>query len=271
MSGLAVDALRIGLIVCAGAALSDWLYAAIGGLGAGTQLEGLALAALAAAGGLRPRAAARWLLPPGHVAILAALLALVGAIDPGFQVHYAQVAPTVVFVAALVSSPRWVLVALAVSIAGYLADVWIAGHSLHWMFVGAGQSAIGTQVADLALNALVGLLLIALLRRFVRRVPETLAGARDGSLALPPGLALAVRPQLALPRADPAELIEPLSPAEVTVLDLLADGRAPKQAAYELSLALPTVRSHIAAAKRKTGARTLEQLVADYAEGSLGG
>ncbi len=69
-----------------------------------------------------------------------------------------------------------------------------------------------------------------------------------------------------LPAPDPGARIASLTPAEVGVLDLLATGLAPKQAARELSVSLATVRSHIAAAKRKTEARTLEQLVAIYAE-----
>jgi DNA-binding CsgD family transcriptional regulator len=64
-------------------------------------------------------------------------------------------------------------------------------------------------------------------------------------------------------------VIEPLTTAERDVLALLAHGRAPKQAAYERGIAISTVRSHIRAAKRKTGARTLEQLVALFAEAEV--
>jgi DNA-binding CsgD family transcriptional regulator len=55
------------------------------------------------------------------------------------------------------------------------------------------------------------------------------------------------------------------------VLELLAAGRAPKQVARELSVTLATVRSHIAAGKRKTGSRTVEQLVATYAGAVVAG
>ena len=57
-----------------------------------------------------------------------------------------------------------------------------------------------------------------------------------------------------------------LTRAERSVLELLASGRAAKQAARDLSVTLTTVRTHIAAAKRKTGARTLEQLIALFVE-----
>lgn len=81
------------------------------------------------------------------------------------------------------------------------------------------------------------------------------------SLASQLAAAAAGAPARLLARADPRALIAPLSAAERRVLGLLADGLAPKQAAHVLGVKLATVRSQIAAAKRKTGARTVEQLV----------
>jgi len=57
-----------------------------------------------------------------------------------------------------------------------------------------------------------------------------------------------------------------LTRCERRVLELLAQGLAPKQAAWHLHVAITTVRSHIAAAKRKTGARTLHQLVGMFVD-----
>jgi two-component system, LuxR family, response regulator FixJ len=270
---MAVQALRTGMVLCAVAALTDWLFAALAGAAPVTNIEGLALSGLAVGAIIRTDAAARLLLGRGATMLAAALFVAAGAIDHGFQGHYAEVAPAIVFVAALVSSPRWVLLTLAVSALGYLADAALAGRSLHWMLLGAGQSDVATQLADLALNAVVGLLLIVLLRRFVAGVPETLAAARRGTArAITPALGQVIaesRPML--PGPEPRDRIETLSPAERTVLELLAAGRAPKQAAHDLSVSLATVRSHIAAAKRKTRARTLEQLVGIYAEAGVGG
>lgn len=56
-----------------------------------------------------------------------------------------------------------------------------------------------------------------------------------------------------------------LTCSERRVLTLLAQGLAPKQAAWELHVAISTVRSHIASAKRKSGARTLQQMVGAFA------
>lgn len=141
------------------------------------------------------------------------------------------------------------------------------------MFAGPGQSDVATQLADLALNAVIGLLLIALLRRFVARAPQTLRDARRGaSRAITPFLARALAGPVALLQAPDANTgVEELTPAERAVLELLAAGRAPKQVARELSVTLATVRSHIAAGNRKTGSRTVEQFVATYAGALVAG
>lgn len=75
---------------------------------------------------------------------------------------------------------------------------------------------------------------------------------------------------LAHPVASPSpSTFARLTTAECRVLMLLAQGLAPKQAAWELQLALSTVRTHIASCKRKTGARTLQQLVGAFAEAAM--
>jgi DNA-binding CsgD family transcriptional regulator len=269
--GVALAALRTGLILAALAAATDWLFALAGGRAtAATVVEGFLLTALALAALARGELAAQVLRPRGRVAILAGLFAAAGAVDFGLQSHFGEVASAIMFNAALVSSARWVAISLAVSVLGYLGDLAIRGDTPRWMLLGGGHSMVLNQVVDLVLNAAAGMVLIALLRRFMVRVPATLAAARAEGEAVTPLLARAVgAPASAaalLPRADPGALIAALTAAERDVLALLAQGRAPKQAARDQGVALSTVRSHIAAAKRKTGARTLEQLVALFAE-----
>jgi DNA-binding CsgD family transcriptional regulator len=60
------------------------------------------------------------------------------------------------------------------------------------------------------------------------------------------------------PPLDP----EALSPAERAVVGLLADGLTPKEIAVARGTSLATVRTQIKSAKRTSGARTLDQLVA---------
>jgi len=53
-----------------------------------------------------------------------------------------------------------------------------------------------------------------------------------------------------------------LSAAQIEIVDLLASGLSPKQISFSRGTSLATVRTQIKQAKRKTGARTLEDLVA---------
>jgi DNA-binding CsgD family transcriptional regulator len=270
---LAEAALRVGFALMTIAAVSDTLFALLDGGRLLAGLEGIVLAGLAVGGLLRPATAARLLRPPGRVVILAALFAVAGAFDWGIQRHFDEVAPAIVWIAVIVSSPPWVVACVLVSAAGYLADLLVRGHSLAWTLTPAGRELVINQWVDLVANAGVVLVLIMLLRRFMAGMPANLAAARAGAPALTPTLTAAVRaePVALLPRVNVASVIAPLTEAECNVLTLLTDGLVPKQAALELSVALPTVRSHIAAAKRKTGARTIEQLVGLYAQATDAG
>ncbi len=265
---LAVAALRVGFGLMTIAAASDTVFALIDGGGLLAGIEGVVLTALAVSGLLRPATAARLLRPPGRVVIAAALFALAGAFDWGIQSHFSEVAPAIVWIAVIVSSPPWIIACVLVSAAGYLVDLLLKGHSLAWTLTPTGRELVVNQWADLAANAGAVLVLVVLLRRFTVGVPSSLAAARAGGPSITPALAAAVRaePVALLPSADAASLIAPLTDAEQKVLALLRDGLVPKQAALELSVTVATVRSHIAAAKRKTGARTIEQLVGIYAQ-----
>lgn len=96
---------------------------------------------------------------------------------------------------------------------------------------------------------------------FLQRRPQTLSAIRDGQLLLSPQPALAHAP--ARRQLAPAPRTA-LSTAELRVVALLAAGRVPKQVAADLGVAVATVRSHIATAKRKTHTRTVSELVGLY-------
>lgn len=266
---LAVAALRVGFGLMMIAAVSDTLFALLDGAGVLAGVEGLIFTSLAISGLLRPASAARLLSPPGRVVIVAALFALGGAFDWGIQSHFSEVAPAIVWIAVIVSSAPWVVACVLVSAVGYLIDLLLQGHSLAWTLTPTGRELVVNQWVDLIANAGAVLVLVTLIRRFTAGVPAGLAAARSGGPATTPALAAAVsaEPVVALlSRGDPASLIAHLTDAEHKVLALLREGLVPKQAALELSVAVPTVRSHIAAAKRKTGARTIEQLIGIYAQ-----
>jgi len=240
------------------------------GGGANAAVEGVVLTCLGLAGVLRTDIAARVLRRRGRMLLLAAVFAVGGLLDVGLQRHFGEVAAAIVCVAALICATRSVLLCCAVSAAGFLGALALHGSSLAWM-VGDGRDIVVGQLVNLAANAGAGLLMIALLRRFVADAPLLLAAVQAGGASLTPQLALAAsgRPLRLLPAADARTLVATLTPAECAVVGLLASGRVPKQAAHDLSIALATVRSRIAAAKRKTGARTTEHLVALYAEADV--
>lgn len=272
-NGVALAVLQIGMGLLAAAALSDWLFAAADGTGGAlTMLEGLLFTSAGVAGVARPDAAARLLRTRTRVLLPILAYAAIGAFDSSLQTHYAEVAPALIWVAAVVSSPSWVGVCVLVSAFGYAVDLVLAGHPVAWLAGGGGHGLLlVNQIVDLAANAAVMLLMVSLLRRFLAGAPRELDLVSRGGPSLTPQLALAAGAggPAQLGRADSRALVDTLSAAERTVLGHLATGLAPKQAARELGVSLATVRTHVAAAKRKTGARTVEQLVAIFTEASV--
>ena len=70
-----------------------------------------------------------------------------------------------------------------------------------------------------------------------------------------------LRPTGATSGAAPAETGHPLTARQVDVLKLLAEGRSTKDIARRLGLAVPTVKTHLAAVYRQLGARNRLQAV----------
>jgi DNA-binding CsgD family transcriptional regulator len=232
-------------------------------------LCGVMIAGLALAGVLHPRRAAAVLRPRGRIVLLAGLFVGLGALEPGVQSGFGDVEMAIGCLAAVLASPGWVAACVAVLAAGAILDpAAVGGHSLAWTLAGAGGNTLAGELAGLCASAALTLGAIWALRRTITGAPESLAAVDHGGASLTPTLAAAAGgvPVGLLARANPAALIAALSAAERRVLGLLTEGFAPKQAAHLLGLRLPTVRSQIASAKRKTGARTLEQLVGLYAE-----
>ena len=118
------------------------------------------------------------------------------------------------------------------------------------IFNAIGTVAVGVGIA----------LSVSTLAVFLQRRPGVLATMRErDQLLLDPQPAIGP-PRPARRQLAPA-LRTKLSPAELRVVALLAAGLAPKQIAAELGVAVPTVRSQLQAAKRKTHVRTLSELV----------
>jgi DNA-binding CsgD family transcriptional regulator len=129
------------------------------------------------------------------------------------------------------------------------------------------------------IGALVSYPFVALILLTLRRLFQSFdAGAAPGVESLrrdPSGLtpalaqALAGRRLVAALPAGPSAL-DGLTPAEMRTVRALAAGIAPKELAHQLGGSISTIRAHIRNAKRKTGARTLRELVAVVAQEHTG-
>ncbi len=206
----------------------------------------------------------------GRYAVCAVIVLFcgLGAPEHGLQPAYSSVLLALVWISAVVNSPRFVGVCVLVAWGGYTIDLALEGHALQVEHGSVLSQSVG-ELAILLVSAGLTLAAISLLRSTLAHAPAGLAEARAGSIdTITPAVAAAVRgePTAELPRGNPVAITATLSVAERAVLSLLAQGLVPKQAARELGVELSTVRSHIASAKRKTGARTLEQLVGLFVE-----
>lgn len=204
----------------------------------------------------RPRAAL--LLP---VPVLVAI-----ALDGGAESRWTPLIAVSVVIPALLGHPRIALACAGVAASGQAIAVLTAAEQVSgrrvWELV--LFNATGTVAAALGVA-----LSMAALARSIRDAPADVEWLRGVHPLLPPA-----PPPASLPRADdPARPCRPeqLSASELRVVDLLAAGRAPKQIAVDLGIALATVRTHLKRAKRKTRARTLSELAGAHvaADGQL--
>lgn len=182
-----------------------------------------------------------------------------GALDSA----YAAVSMTSIGVAAIIARPRTVWLCVAVLDVIYGAAVLSERSPAALVESGELAHALGALLG----YPFVGLVVVGLagwFTRFVSNADEIVDSLRRGSPALTPALTeamqLAAPPPIRLLIAAPA--FSDLTEREVRTVEALADGRRPKQIAFDWGVSLPTVRKSLRHAKRKTGARTLVELAA---------
>ena len=234
--------------------------------------QGVLLVSTALLGFVKIDAAMRILRPRGSVCALIAIFCVLGAFQHGLEAAYSSVLLALVWISAVVDSPKEVAICVLIAWGGFAVDVALEGHALQVAHGSVAAQSTG-ELAILLISAGMTFAAISILRMTIAGASTSLADVRAGTApSVTPALTSAVRgePIPLLPRGDAVAITQELSPSERAVLTLLAEGLAPKQAARELGVALTTVRSHIASGKRKTGARTLEQLVGLYAEAQHG-
>lgn len=239
--------------------------------GRGDPLEIATAAALLALalGGLRWRRALLAALRRHPAASLLFPLPAVSAVtlDGGFDSVWTPLVAITVGVPATLGLPWLSLGCALLAAAGQAAAAWLnrADKTSAQLTETALFNAVGTIAVGVGIALSVGTMAV-----FLHRRPRIVARLREE--AAPPMSAVgAATAAPGAPRRLPPAHRTPLTPAELRVVSLLAEGRAPKQISGDLGIALSTVRSHLKAAKRKTRTRTLTELVGLFvtADGAL--
>lgn len=265
IESFASSMLLLALLLGLGLMVVATSEAIIGGASPSRIAIGAGLMGLWAAATARRQTAARLLQRPGRAALIAAAITVFVAVDGTLRSPYAAASFPVVVVAVVVESPAGVFGCLAVSVLGYLGGVLVTGPAVSRLLDGAALDTVLNTVVGFPAAAIMFFFAVRALRGILAGADAHLQSVRAGGTAVTEPLAetirAAPRPSVLLPAGHSQPVVHRLSPAERRVIDLLAAGWRPKQVAARLGVSLPTVRSHIAAAKRKTGARTMEQLV----------
>jgi DNA-binding CsgD family transcriptional regulator len=257
---LAVDVLTVALALSLWVAVGSLVLAAADGFGseapARRALIGCLLVAGSAAMLARRLAVARALVArPWLVVPIGVTEVLLAVIDEPIGGPYVAFSLTSVGLAVVAADSRTVWTLVAALVTTYVAGVLVTASPAELSRQGDLGGVIGA-VLSYVFAAFVLLGLRWQLQRYERDVVPFLESLRAGNVALPAPLTRAVLPTL--PPPPPA----PLTPAEITVVEALAAGLAPKVIARELGVAIATVRSHLANARRKTGTHTLPELAA---------
>lgn len=267
-------ALQSGLALLLGTAAIGTVVLVGGGGSPLLAAQGFAIVVASVVLIARVDVAASLLRPRGAMWLVVALFCALGAVEHALQPSFSNVLLALVWIAAVVSSIPSVIVTVLIAWAGYTVDLVLEPGAVR----AANGSLLSQGVGELVIliiSAGLTAAAVTILRHTLADAPARLANARSGAVdgrGLPE-LAAAVRREsrALLERGDSAAIIAGLSGRERAVVELLVRGLTPKQIAGRSFVTMATVRSQIASAKRKTGARTLDQLVGLYAEGTRDG
>ena len=277
--GVPLDSVRLLQVRCLQAA---WLWLAAGGLlGAVTALgesriftAGLGVAIVCCAAlALRHDGPMHTLLHhrPTSLALIATH-SLLGFFAPGYATTYVAVLVGLVVVNTLVQGPKLAFSGFVLAAGGFVLGVALRHASGPTQSGDADMAALCVGTIPVIATGYVPLtLLFSVFRHWTGPGIAGISDVRDGvASSLSPVLTRAMRGEYSMPALNspgPALRVATLGARERDVLDLLAQGLTPQQAAGALHLSLAGVRSRIAVAKRTLGARTLEHAIATYVQG----
>lgn len=183
------------------------------------------------------------------------------AADGALGSAYVAVSMTSIGLAAIVARPRTVWLCVAVLDSIYAGAI-LREHSPSELVDSSDLAQALGALLGYPFTAFVVLGLAGWFTRFVSNADVIIDRLRAGGPALTPALTKAI--QLSAPRPPgllpPPSAFTELTAKEIHVVEALADGRRPKQIAFDWNVSVHTVRKHLKHAKRKTGARTLAEL-----------
>lgn len=181
------------------------------------------------------------------------------AIDGGLESTLTTQALWLTWVAAVTLSSRATLAmaaAMAVVTAFALAA---AGMSVDELVAGPKRFQATLLIFNPIVVAFAGLALVGVFRHILNSAGAALEAVHRGGPASTAAMTRVLHREP--PRLLEAAPPEPLTDAERAVIAMLRDGLLPKQIAMKRGTSLATVRTQIKHAKRKSGARTLNDLI----------
>ena len=201
--------------------------------------------------------------------VLAAANIATGALTGGIASPILGVCMYVGWLTSVVASARAAIVMSLLVTASIVSGYLLAGASPRDIVAGPDRYTAVSSAVLPVITGLVGALLASVTNGTFSRIPEILAGLRQGVAATSPALTalIARRPILELPASAPGTsqpepaTLTPLTTAEREVVRQLAGGHTPQEIALLRGVKESTIRSQLKSAKKKTGAHTLPHLV----------
>lgn len=271
-----MQVLRCTVLICLLIALSN-LAGAVAGFTASGRVTGpatmlaTAWCVLWALAAMFPRITTRcftnWRITA--FALVAANIATV-AVTGGIDSPLLSVCMYVGWIASVVVQARAAVVMSLMITGSLFAGYLLAGASPTDILSGPYRHTAVTSAVLPIVTGSVGVLLASVTNAVFSRLTETVHALRCGAEATTPAMTAVLAGQPAVPalpaarsqRTHAVASAVQLTNAEREVVALLADGQRPKQIAWLRGVALSTVRSQIKEAKKKTGARTIDELIA---------
>jgi DNA-binding CsgD family transcriptional regulator len=258
----ATKSLRVVLALGVADALLDLAVGSTSGDGLRRVVLGLACLGAWAVALINYRTLAR-VLPrhPWLILLAVGASAIPIALDGGLNSALLDVPMPLAWVAAVAASTGFTLLTGAVIGIAFVVAAIAAGLPIGQLLATGNGYNLVTNALDGPLLAIAGVLLAGSFRSLLSRSDAWVEAVHAGAEASTPALGRLIRGREPLLLVSGSAALR-LTGSEQAVVDLLADGLRAKQIAHVRGTSVQTVRTQIKLAKRKTGARTLDELVA---------